>query len=362
MKQVYKKIGVALAGIALLFGCKGDGTLLDLYPMDPIVNPEVRVLIQDNRFIHARLDGRQRISGITEKGVFSTTDRFQSFGFESHPWQVGQEAMAFGNGLIVHAPNEGLSFSLRYSTDNGLTWATYDKPILDEADLAAGRISVVQLLVSADRLVWLLCQQQIGADRRVLLYRVDLAAARSEKLFSKASATGLAANFLDGESGWLLYATPDDPKSRIHVLKTKDGGHAWSEEAVLDGVDDPAIEPVDANTLLVYDEAGKAFHSADGGASFTSVSIGGSGIGLCQATSGQVVYALLTNGVAKSSDGGQTWAVLKAEAHGVEILGSAMHFYNERQGIVYADDKLFLTENAGETWDILVYPYDYVFN
>lgn len=360
MKQVYKRIGVALAGIAFLLGCKGDGTLLDLYPMDPIVNPDVGILIQENRFMNVRLDGRQRISGITEKGVFSTNDRFQSFDFESHPWQGVQGVVAFGDDLIVHAPNDGLSFSLRYSTDNGLTWATYDKPVLDEADLAAGSVSVVQLLVSANRLVWLLCQQHNGADRRMLLYRVDLEAESSQKLFSKAHAIGVDASFSGGESGWLLYAEQDEPEGRIHVLKTTDGGHSWSEGAMLDGVEHPAIEPLDARTLLVYDTAGNVFYSADGGVSFAPVAIVGGRISRCRAVSANIVYALLASGVAKSIDGGRTWVILDAEAHGIKISGSAMHFYNERQGIVYGDDKLFLTDDGGAHWDILVYPYDYV--
>lgn len=361
MRQVCKKIGIALAGIALLLGCKGDGTLLDLYPMEPIVNPEVGVLIQDNRIVHARLDGRQRISGITENGVFSTANKFQSFDFESHPWQVRQEPVGFDEGMIVYARNDGQSFSLRSSTDNGKTWVVYGKPILDESDRAAGSISVVQLLIAVDRSVWLLCQQQIGPERWILLYRVDLAAASSQKLLSMAHATAVTADFLDGENGWLLYAEQGDPKRRIHVLKTTDGGHAWSEAAVLDGLDHPAIEPVDAATLLVYDTAGKVFHSTDGGASFALVTVGEGEIGLCQAASDRVIYALLAGGVAKSSDGGQTWMVLNAEAHGVDVSGSAMYFYNEQQGIVYTDDKLFLTEDGGQSWDILVYPYDYVF-
>ncbi len=349
-----------MAGLGLLFGCKGDGTLLDLYPMEPIVNPEVGKLIHDNRIVHARLGGRQRISGITENGTFITKDRFQSFDFESHPWQGASGPVGFGDGLIVHAPDDELSFSLRYSTDNGKTWLIYDEPIADAEDFAAGRIYVVQLLVSADHSVWLLCQQHAGAEQRTLFYRVDLEGGSSKLLFRKARAAALTIDFVDPESGWLLYAAQDEQDGHVHVLKTEDGGNVWSEGAMLNRVSNPTIVATAADILLIYDQTGTAYHSTDGGVSFATVTIGEGNIRECQAASANVVYALLTNGMAKSGNGGQTWEALNTQTHGIDISGTAMHFYSERQGILYSDDRLFLTENGGKSWDILVYPYDYV--
>ena len=73
------------------------------------------------------------------------------------------------------------------------------------------------------------------------------------------------------------------------------------------------------------------------------------------------MYALLGDGLAKSNDGGKTWSLLGARAPGVDVSGTAMDFYDERRGIVYGSDRLFITMDGGESWEIGVYPYDYVF-
>src|SRR3546814_17088992 len=94
MMNVYRIITM-LAAAALLWRCNGEDTLLDLYPMEPIVNPEVGMLIGGNGIIHADFDGRQQISGVTEQGVFSTTDRFQSLDFEPRTWTATDGVVTF---------------------------------------------------------------------------------------------------------------------------------------------------------------------------------------------------------------------------------------------------------------------------
>src|SRR3546814_11554070 len=128
MMNVYRIITM-LAAAALLWRCNGEDTLLDLYPMEPIVNPEVGMLIGGNGIIHADFDGRQQISGVTEQGVFSTTDRFQSLDFEPRTWQATDGVVTFGDGIIVHAQANGMSFALRYSMDQGKTWRSEERRV-----------------------------------------------------------------------------------------------------------------------------------------------------------------------------------------------------------------------------------------
>jgi len=359
MKCTNQMPWLTLLLVAALAGCKGEGTLLDVYPMEPIVNPEVRALIKDNRIVHARLASRNQIIGITEKGGFATADRFKSFAFEPYTWPGGQGVMGFGNGIIVHATAEGASFVLRYSVDNGATWLRYGGTIIGEDDLRQGAVQVLKPVIGVGRLIWLLCQQDIGQGGRALVYRVDLESRSAMLCWSKADAVASDIDFSDAETGWLLCADRAGRAGDARMLKTTDGGLTWAEVAVLEGLTDPSIAVVDANQLLVYDRAGYAFHSADGGLSYTPVTIG-EGMA-CQAVSAQTVYALLADGLAKSTDGGRTWLTLHAEASGVYVTGNAMHFYSERQGIVYGSDRLFVTDDGGENWEVLVYPYDYVF-
>lgn len=357
--KVCKKI-VTLAVVALLWCCNGEDTLLDLYPMEPIVNAEVGVLMVGAGIIHADFDGRQQISGVTERGIFTTTDRFQSLHVEPHAWQATDGMVAFGDGVIVNVQTQGVSFALRYSRDDGKTWTMFGKPIVDERLLAAGGVSAVQLSVAADGTVWVLGRQEVGGARRALLYQVDLEQQRSSLVMEKVGAMALAFGFASPQYGWMLYGVPEEG-GRIHVLRTENGGQSWTEGALLDnvGAGQLAVTPITADDLLVYNGEGVAFHSADGGISFESVAVGG-GIIACQAVSSNVIFALLENGLAKSTDGGRTWTALDAVVHGVDVSGTAMDFHGERTGIVYGADRLFITTNGGQSWDVLVYPYDYV--
>src|SRR5690606_37625256 len=101
-----------------------------------------------------------------------TSDKFRTLDFEPHPWQPAEGAVAFGEDIIVHIQATSTSHILRYSTNKGKTWETYDKPFGGDAIAAGGPLSAVALQVVADRTVWVLCQQESGGDARALLYRV----------------------------------------------------------------------------------------------------------------------------------------------------------------------------------------------
>ncbi len=345
----------------LLAGCDGDGTLLDLYPWEPIVNPEVHTLIQDNQIIHAQLGGRNHISGITANGSFKTLDRFKSFDFDPYAWR-GEGLLEFGVDLIVRIVPDEASFSLLYSRDNGKTWNRYGRPIVSNGDVLLGEISPVKLFVGAENVIWLLCQQQVGAESRVLLYRVNLVDGTHEMLLRKPDALALTAAAFDGERGWVLWRNPSIDPGNVHLLKTTDGGRTWSDGATLENIRDPLIDVIDANDLLIFGQAGTAFHSADGGAAFQSIVTGVGSIQESRAVTANVIYVLSVDGrLGKSVDGGLTWDLLEAQAGNTLVSGSEMHFLDERRGIVYDVDRMFITEDGGEHWDVLIYPYDYVF-
>lgn len=361
MKHVYRKLTMMLFLSFSLIGCDGEGTLLDLYPWEAIVNPEVRTLIQDNRIIHAQFVGRNHISGITTKGSFNTGDGFKSFDFEPFAWQ-GEGLLEFGADLAVRVvPNES-SFMLLYSGDNGKTWKGYGHAIPEHGDLVLGKIVPVKLSVGAENLLWLLCQQQVGAERRLLLYEVNVAEGTHKTVLKKRGALAVTAAALDGQKGWVLWKNPSVDPERVHLLRTLDGGRTWSDGATLERIRDPLIGVIDDSNFLVFGEAGTAFLSADGGAAFQAVATGMGSVQRCQAVMGGVIYILAEDGrLGKSTDGGLTWIPLEAQAGNTLVSGSEMNFQTERRGIVYGIDRMFMTEDGGVHWDVLIYPYDYIF-
>ncbi len=361
MRSVFKKWKSVLVAIAALVGCRGDGTLLDLYPMVPIINPETRVLITDNQIVHARLDARQQIKGITGNGGFVTTNRFRSFDFESYPWQGNQGLVKFRGDRIVQVVADGTPFTIRYSGDYGKSWEPQAGASVVDGELGWGNIDVMDIVIKPDLTVLLLTRQRRLDVEWLSVYHVDVEAKSSRSLFSKSGATPRVMDFADGDTGWLLYAEAGTGEAKL--LKTLDGGESWSEGGV-PHVDSALIVALGVDKLLVYNQAGQVFHSGDGGLSFEAGSIGGAGVGLSMfhSVSGGVSYALFTGGgIAKSTDGGKTWLTMETQVHGVEVSGTALHFHNEQQGIVYGADRMFITDDGGESWAILIYPYDYIF-
>ncbi len=353
--RFFGKIACRWVLLLLLMGCNGEGTLLDLYPNAPLVNPEIRALIQDNRIVYARLGGQGHIMGVTDKGWFGTQTKFKSFAVEDRSWRVGDAVMGMGHGWVVFAMDAGETILLRYSGDEGKTWATYEGP---------EGMSITQLSVASDGAVWLLGRRRGQDGDGLRLYRIDLHEKHAELRYAKTGALGMAVGFLDGALGWLLSRVSSGATAGVRVEKTVDGGRTWIEGAQVEGEGTFSLAIVDANRLLVYDNTARIYHSTDGGMSVEPVSLAwemGASIVACQAVSGEVVYAVTNRSTIKSTDGGRTWSLADANAYRVPIVGSALYFRDERHGIVYGPDRLFLTENGGEHWEVLVYPYDYVF-
>lgn len=360
MNKVHGHIKFALVALLLLAGCDGEGTLLELYPLKPIVNPEVRTLIQDNRIIHAELGARNQISGITAMGSFETVDRFKSFTFEPHHWPE-EGLFAFGVDLVVRVVSDGPLPSLRYSRDNGKTWLRYEKALADSGDPALGEVLPVKLTIAAENVIWLLCQQRAGTESVLQLYQVDLIEGTHKVVLKKRDAKALTFAAIDRDSGWVLWEDPSEESGGMHILKTTDGGRTWSDGAALDRMAEPLLEVIDGSRLLVFGQAETVYHSADGGATFKLITTGMGAIRECQAVTADRVYLLSAEGrLAKSTDGGLTWSPLATQAGNTLVSGSNLSFQHEQRGIVYDIDRMFITEDGGERWDVLIYPYDYV--
>lgn len=361
MKGFCQIIGFGMLVSILFMGCKGEGTLLDLYPMEPIVNPEVGTLIRDNQILFARLQGRHRLSGITERGTFHTEDRFKSLDFLPAVWPATPvEPVAFGERVVVRAVMEGHALILFTSADNGGTWTRFSGDVVPNGTSDQGPVRATGLWLQNDRTVWVLGQHQVGSDRHALLYRVDLVAQSSTLMLRRPGERAIALAGLPGGQVWTVTAGWEQ-RQRVQLTRSVDGGAHWVDGASVSGIESPRLVVVDVDRVILHGSVGAALHSEDGGASFSAIDINANGMWKLFAASGDVVYATTSGGVAKSVDGGKVWTTLKTDVHGMQVVAQDLHFLDERQGIVYGEDRLFLTDDGGESWKILIYPYDYVF-
>lgn len=347
INRTMKAVGLSL----ILLGCDWEGTLLDLYPYEPIVNAETGVFIRENELLVARLHNRKNVVGVTRKGWFTTTDYFHSFEFEDGLWPGEQGVWDASHGLMVHAVPEAKSWRLRFSADDGRTWGNGHGLSED--------LSLVRVAVGADKTAWFLGTEVSDGGARLVLYRSEWI---NQPLlwFAAVGAVPLGLGFFDSDSGWMLYRKPTDANGSVRIARSLTGGRTWTDQSVISGLTDPALTVLGAQRLLVYGRTGPAYLSTDAGGSFEKVIIANGRVIHCLPAGAQVVYALLDEGIAKSVDGGKTWRQLPAWSHGINVSGKGMSFYNEQRGIVYGPDRLFFTVDGGESWEIGIYPYAYV--
>ena len=122
-----------------------------------------------------------------------------------------------------------------------------------------------------------------------------------------------------------LYAGTVTPTgvASVGIFKSVDGGESWA--AANTGLIDPisgiapldvealAVDPANPGVLLAGTRFSDIFRSADGGATWTPVTLGGINVGLEVAafvydpSTPGVVFAASTSGLLRSVDGGQNW-------------------------------------------------------
>ena len=72
-----------------------------------------------------------------------------------------------------------------------------------------------------------------------------------------------------------------------------------------------------------------------------------------------VIYGVTTESLVKSTDTGVTWNTVSDNFY--EYLNmKKLHFQDEQNGIMYGDQKLYVTADGGVTWKVLLFPYPYM--
>lgn len=160
--------------------------------------------------------------------------------------------------------------------------------------------------------------------------------------------------FINADTGWVV-------GTYEIVLRTVDGGNNWGkiQNSVWDGLCFYKVDFVDElNGCAVgghhYGDFGFIMITNDGGLSWTETTPAN-----CESLEGVdyvnefIVWACGRDGCAlRSWDGGQTW---EDEYETGSSSFDDIHFYTATNGIMIDGYRAFLTFDAGETWDSVVY-------
>ena len=351
-----KNIFFFFLGTVIFAGCGNkDKILLDQVPATPIVNPATSVFIKNNVLLTARLDSGNIIRGITRNNAFKTTDYFSHFGFTTYAMPSGtydfdKDTVAFGSG-------DPLSPVLNYSADYGYHWISFP-PVLSPALSNTGYYSTKLADINypgGQTLLLLYVQQPTTGGYTRKIYKVNTTTQQGALLCNlQDNYEAVSIKFMDENTGWMLLSN-----AGAYLCKTTNGGATWSTPVLIDTRTDLSVLELASNGILsVYKPMGGACFSIDGGATWKKANSNLLFYDV-QAVNATTLYALTNTGLAKSADGGQNWDLISGYGTGFSNV-LKLFFQDEQKGMVYADQRLFMTQDGGKSWQTLLYPYAYV--
>jgi len=349
-----KKPYFLLLCLAAACGCGNkDKFLLNEVPAELAVNPATSVLIKNNVLLTARLDSGNIIRGITRNNGFRTTDFFTGFGFAAYAIPAGM--YHFDKDTVVIASGDPLSPVLHHSPDYGYHWISFP-PILSPALSATGYYStkLAAINYTGGQTLQLLYLQQSSAGYTRKIYKVNMFTQQGVLLYSTQDTyQPVSMTFADQKTGWMLLYN-----AGAYLSKTTDSGATWSTPVLIDTRYDLSMLKWRNGILSVYKPGGGGCFSTDGGSTWKKAKSNFLFYDV-QAVSPSVLYALTNTGLVRSTDGGENWALMSAYGAGFSNV-LRLYFQDEQKGLVYADQRLFMTADGGKSWKTLLYPYNYI--
>ncbi|WP_028296824.1 WD40/YVTN/BNR-like repeat-containing protein [Olivibacter sitiensis] len=346
----------AMIAISGLVSCVNkEDTLLDLFPNETVVNPKVGMLIDGNYLEHATMVGENEVKGFSRLNFFETPDVFA---------EIIQTSSRPNPSLVANIIYQNAAYTfftepyyLRFGiSDNyGRSWESY---VLDVAsptpqDHIAGIYGM-----NGHKQVLVLASQLRSGGMGAYLYSYDQEARAGSVKYSFGAYTASSLCFVTDDVGWALLKSVAGDK--LYISRTDDGGYQWTSPLEIGNMVAPDMVASTPMHLLVYDSQGRvsSLASTDGGYTFAT----GPRFSDVQFASEEKLYAINGALFYESEDAGLTWHVSSPTIYGQSVFGNRLSFFDENHGIVYAQDRLFSTADGGRTWDIAIFPYDYVFD
>lgn len=134
-------------------------------------------------------------------------------------------------------------------------------------------------------------------------------------------------DFVDGTHGWAVGNTPFPAVANL-VVVTTDGGQTWSRQQVPGGIGLLSVSFVDRGRGFAAGFSGAAYRTADGGATWTPMSIGTEGVNVTAILrlDDQHGLAAAHRTLYRTADGGVSWSPVRTWDHalfGVAAAGGA---------------------------------------
>ncbi|THU39709.1 hypothetical protein FAM09_14530 [Niastella caeni] len=357
MKKLYFLILIG----AVASGCGDkDKFLFTQIPTEPVLNADLRNLVKDNSLMHVRLDSGNIIRGITDKNAFSTTDQFKSFNYGAYSLPATKVTpFSYDNNNIVVASGTSLAPTIHVSQDYGSTWTGHVptfSPVINTAGFNSTELVCVSYIDSNN--VMLAYQQKAttAADSRKF-YKLNLTTKVATRVsYFDDAFQPINIKFTDKKTGWMLlyknssYAT--------FMSKTLDTGRTWSAPVEIVKKYITGLQTGKKGNVCAIEDFGNVYMSADSGITWKKPT---TDLKLTAAhmVSQSVIYGVTRESLVKSTDTGVTWNTVSST--GYEYINmKKLHFQDDQNGLMFGDQKLYVTADGGVTWKVLLYPYPYI--
>jgi hypothetical protein len=347
---------------AMAFGCGDkDKFLFTQVSTGLVVNAETKTIVKNNTFVNATLDSTGTIRTLGSKVSFTSSDLFQTFNYTTYalpgaatPVNVYKNTIAFASGTY-NAP------ALYYSSDYGYKFDSVVSPVLNQPFSTNGFYATELVDISYldnQSMMMLYIQKATSNIHTKRLYKVNIATKQADSVWAwQDKYSPVAMRFTDTKNGWILMYS--NTANGTYISRTSDGGKTWTAAKSIDTRNMPLLQPNGKGNMVVYESEGNAMFSADSGATWKKTK-DDIKFNCVQKVDAALVYGINSTGFIKSTDSGQTWTNVSNNSAYEFANMKNLSFKDAQNGIMYTDQKMFVTSDGGVTWKTILYPYPYI--
>lgn len=356
MKQLYF---LFLMGI-VAWGCGDkDKFLYAQIPTEAVLNSDTKVLIKDNNLMYVRLESGDLIRGITNKNAFTTSDQFKTFTYGGYSLPATISPYNYDRNTIVVASGSAVAPVVHYSIDYGNNWtATVPgfSPAINTSGFYSTELVCVSFIDSNNLMMAYQQKSYTTADSRKY-YKLDLTTKVATRVsYFDDAFQPITIKFTDKKTGWMLLYK--NSAYSTFMSKTLDTGRTWSTPSVIDNRYISGLQTGIKGNMCAIEDYGNVYISPDSGVTWkkpaTTLKLTSANM-----VNQSVVYGITDESLVKSTDTGVTWNTVSST--GYEYINmKKLHFLDDQNGVMFGDQKLYITADGGVTWKVLLYPYSYI--